>query len=213
MFDAKGSAAESELWMDARLIQNVYRRGNSYQSVLARLDSPASFDQFKNLLSTNPQLNVQVRRETDFYAEQSAQMTGLIRGIGYTIAFLMGIGAVFAAILTMHTAVSARTREIATLRALGFNVVSVLISVLGESMALALIGGATGGLVAYAAFNGYQTSTMNFQTFSQLAFAFRVTPQLLVQGLSYALMMGFIGGVFPAIRAARLPIASALREL
>lgn len=213
VFDAKGSAAESEVWMDARLIQNVYRRGNSYQSVLARLDSPAAFDQFKNWLSTNPQLNVQVRRETDFYAEQSATMTGLIRGIGYTIAFLMGIGAVFAAILTMHTAVSARTREIATLRALGFNVVSVLISVLGESMALALIGGAAGGLVAYAAFNGYQTSTMNFQTFSQLAFAFRVTPQLLVQGLSYALVMGFIGGVFPAIRAARLPIASALREL
>jgi putative ABC transport system permease protein len=213
VFDADGSASESELWMDARLIQNVYRRGNSYQSVLARLDSPAAFDQFKNWLSTNPQLNVQVRRETDFYAEQSAQMTGLIRGIGYTIAFLMGIGAVFAAILTMHTAVSARTREIATLRALGFNVVSVLISVLGESMALALIGGAAGGVIAYTGFNGYQTSTMNFQTFSQLAFAFRVTPELLVQGLSYALVMGFVGGVFPAIRAARLPIASALREL
>lgn len=213
VFDAKGSAAESELWADSKLIQDVYRRGNSYQSVLVRLDSPASFDAFKNALTTNPQLNVQVKRETDYYAAQSETMTVLIKGIGYTIAFLMGLGAIFGAILTMNTAVSARTREIATLRALGFNTISVLISVLGESMALAAIGGVAGGLLGFAAFNGYQTSTMNFQTFSQIAFAFRVTPSLLVQGLSYALTMGFIGGVVPAIRAARLPIPSALREL
>ena len=213
VFEDKGSVAESELWADAKLIQNVYRRGNSYQSVLVRLDSPASFDTFKNALTTNPQLNVQVRRETDYYAEQSETMTVLIKGIGYTIAVLMGLGAVFGAILTMNTAVSARTREIATLRALGFNTPSVLISVLGESMALAAIGGLAGGLLGFAAFNGYQTSTMNFQTFSQIAFAFRVTPGLLMQGLTYALVMGFIGGVVPAIRAARLPISSALREL
>ena len=213
IFDAKGSAAESELWADAKLIQDVYRRGNSYQSMLVKLDSPASFETFKNALTTNPQLNVQVRRETDYYAAQSETMTTLIKGIGYTIAFLMGMGAVFGAILTMNTAVSARTREIATLRALGFNTPAVLISVLGESMALAAIGGLAGGLLGFAAFNGYQTSTMNFQTFSQVAFAFRVTPSLLFQGLFYALIMGFIGGVFPAIRAARLPISSALREL
>jgi len=213
IFEDKGSVAESELWADAKLIQNVYRRGNSYQSVLVRLDSPASFDAFKNALTTNPQLNVQVRRETDYYAAQSETMSALIKGIGYTIAFLMGLGAVFGAILTMNTAVSARTREIATLRALGFNTPSVLVSVLGESMALAAIGGLAGGLLGFVAFNGYQTSTMNFQTFSQIAFAFRVTPSLLVQGLTYALVMGFIGGVVPAIRAARLPISSALREL
>ena len=213
VFDAVGSVAESEIWCDARLLQGVYRRGNTYQSVLARLDTPASFDTFKNWLTTNPQLNVQVRRETDYYAAQSTTMTGLIRGIGYAIAALMGIGAVFGAILTMYTAVASRIREIATLRALGFNTSSVIVSVLGESMALAAIGGAAGGLLAYAAFNGYQTSTMNFQTFSQIAFAFAVTPALLVQGLSYALAMGLVGGLLPAIRAARLPIPSALREL
>jgi putative ABC transport system permease protein len=120
---------------------------------------------------------------------------------------------VFGAILTMFTAVSTRTREIATLRALGFNTTSVLVSVLTESLTLAAIGGLGGGLLAYLAFNGYQTSTMNFQTFSQVAFAFAVTPGLLIQGLSYALIMGFIGGLAPAIRAARLPIPSALREL
>jgi putative ABC transport system permease protein len=212
-FTAEGSVAETEIWCDSRVLQGVYRRGNSYQSVLARLDSPASFDTLKNWLTTNPQLNVQVRRETDYYQAQSTTMTSLIRGVGYTIAALMGIGAVFGAILTMYTAVASRTREIATLRALGFNTTSVIVSVLTESLALAALGGLTGGLLAYLAFNGYQTSTMNFQTFSQVAFAFAVTPALLVQGLGYALIMGLIGGLMPAIRAARLPISSALREL
>jgi putative ABC transport system permease protein len=213
IFTAKGSVAESELWADTRLLQGVYRRGNSYQSVLARLDSPASFDTFKNWLTTNPQLNVQVRRENEYYSAQSTTMTSLIRGVGYSIAALMGIGAVFGAILTMYTAVASRTREIATLRALGFNTGSVLVSVLTESMALAVLGGVIGGIVAYFGFNGYQTATMNFQTFSQVAFAFAVTPSLMIQGLSYAMTMGFIGGLLPAIRAARLPISSALREL
>jgi putative ABC transport system permease protein len=213
IFESGGTVAETEIWCDTRLIQGVYQRGNSYQSLLGRLDSPDSFDTFKNWLTTNPQLNVQVRRENEFYAAQSQVMTGLIRGIGYTIAVLMGIGAVFGAILTMYTAVATRTREIATLRALGFNTGSVLISVLVEALALAAIGGGIGGAAAYLAFNGYQTSTMNFQTFSQVAFAFAVTRTLLVQGLSYALIMGFVGGLMPAIRAARLPIASALREL
>ena len=213
IFESNGSVGETEIWCDSHLIQGIYQRGNSYQSVLARLDSPAAFDTFKNWLTSNPQLNVQVQRESDFYAQQSQTMSSLIRGIGYTIALLMGIGAVFGAILTMYTAVSTRTREIATLRALGFNTGSVLISVLAESLALAAIGGVFGGLTAYFAFNGYQTSTMNFQTFSQVAFAFRVTRALLFQGLSYALMMGLVGGLMPAIKAARLPIATALREL
>ena len=140
-------------------------------------------------------------------------MTQLINSIGFIIAALMGVGAVFGALLTMYTAVASRTREIATLRALGFNTVSVLISVLGESIALAVLGGVIGGVLAYVGFNGYETSTMNFQTFSQVAFAFRVTPRLLALGVIYALIMGFIGGLFPALRAARLPIATALREL
>ncbi len=212
-FTSGGSVSETEIWCDSRLIQGVYRRGNSYQSVLARLESPASFDTFRNWLTTNPQLNLQVRRETEYYAAQSTVMTSLIRGIGYTIAALMGIGAIFGAILTMYTAVATRTREIATLRALGFNTASVLVSVLAESFALAVLGGLAGGAAAYLAFNGYETSTMNFQTFSQVAFAFAVTPSLLVQGLVYALAMGLVGGLLPAIRAARLPISAALREL
>ena len=213
MFEARGSVAETEIWADSRLLQGIYRRGNSYQSVLARLDSPASFATFKNWITTNPQLNMQVQRENDYYSAQSTTMTSLIRGIGYVIAGLMGIGAIFGAILTMYTAVASRTREIATLRALGFNTSSVLVSVLGESLSLAALGGLVGGLAAYLAFNGYQTSTMNFQTFSQVAFAFAVTPALLFQGLFYSLIMGLVGGLWPAIRAARLPIASALREL
>jgi len=213
IFEAGGSVSESEIWCDSRLIQGVYQRGNSYQSVVAALDSPASFDTFKNWLTANPQLNVQVRLESDYYAQQSQVMTGLINGIGYTVAVLMGIGAVFGAILTMYTAVSTRTREIATLRALGFNAGAVLISVLAESLALAALGGILGGATAYLAFNGYQTSTMNFQTFSQVAFAFAVTRSLMIQGLSYALVMGLVGGLMPAIRASRLPIATALREL
>ena len=213
IFESRGSVSESEIWCDSRLIQGVYQRGNSYQSVVAALDSPASFDTFKNWLTANPQLNVQVRRETEYYAQQSQVMTGLINGIGYTVAVLMGIGAVFGAILTMYTAVATRTREIATLRALGFNAGAVLISVLAESLALAALGGILGGATAYLAFNGYQTSTMNFQTFSQVAFAFAVTRTLMIQGLSYALVMGLVGGLMPAIRASRLPIATALREL
>ena len=213
MFEADGGIYETEIWCDSRVLQGAYRRGNSYQTVLARLDSSESFNTFRDWLLANPQVNVQVRRETEYYAAQSRALSGLIQGVGYGIAALMGIGAVFGAILTMYTAVSTRAREIATLRALGFNTTSVVVSVLVESLALAALGGVMGGVAAYLAFNGYQTSTMNFQTFSQVAFAFQVTPQLLVMGLVYALLMGLVGGLFPAIRAARLPIPSALREL
>jgi putative ABC transport system permease protein len=213
VFETDGSIAETEIWCDSRVLQGAYRRGNSYQTVLARLDSSQTFDQFRDWLTTNPQVNLQVRREEEYYAQQSRALTTLIRTVGFGIAALMGIGAVFGAILTMYTAVSTRSREIATLRALGFNTTSVVISVLTESLALAAIGGAIGGVLAYAAFNGYQTSTMNFSTFSQVAFAFQVTPQLLTMGLTYALLMGLVGGLFPALRAARLPIPSALREL
>jgi putative ABC transport system permease protein len=213
VFEADGGVAETEIWGDVRILQGVYQRGNTFQVVLARLESEDSLRTFSDWLTTNPQLNVMVRRENEYYAAQSQVMTQLIQSIGFGIAALMGIGAVFGAILTMYTAVATRAREIATLRALGFNTAAVLASVVGESMALGAIGGLIGGIIAYVGFNGYQTSTMNFQTFSQVAFAFRVTPGLLVTGLGYALAMGFIGGLFPAIRAARLPIPTALREL
>jgi putative ABC transport system permease protein len=154
-----------------------------------------------------------IRRENEYYAGQSQAMTRLIQTIGFGIAGLMGIGAIFGAILTMYTAVASRAREIATLRALGFSTSAVLVSVLGEAIVLGVIGGSIGALAAYIGFNGYQTSTINFQTFTQVAFAFRVTPQLVGMGLFYALAMGLIGGLLPAVRAARLPISSALREL
>jgi putative ABC transport system permease protein len=213
VFEAGGGVAETEVWVDARVLQGIYNRGNSYQTVLARLESSESFDTFRDWLITNPQLNVQVRRETEYYAEQSRALSGLIRGVGFGIAGLMGVGAIFGAILTMYTAVSTRSREIATLRALGFNTTSVIVSVIVESLALGAIGGVIGGLGAYFGFNGYQTSTINFQTFSQVAFAFRVTPELLVTGLIYSLAIGLIGGLLPALKAARLPIPTALREL
>ena len=213
IFESDGSVSETEMWADARVIQGAFRRGNSYQAGLARLTSPAEYQKFKDWLTTNPQLNVSVVPETEYYAAHSRTLTTVIRTVGFGIAVLMGFGAVFGAILTMYTAVSTRTREIATLRALGFNTASVLVSVLAESFGLAAIGGALGGLIAYVGFNGYQTSTMNWQSFSQVAFAFAVTPGLLAQGLGYALVMGLIGGLLPAVRAARLPISSALREL
>jgi putative ABC transport system permease protein len=213
MFDTGGTVAETEMWCDVRVLQGVYRRGNSYQSVLVRLDSPSAFDTFKDKLGSDPRVDVQIKRESDYYAEQSTGLTTLIEGVGYAIALLMGIGAVFGAWLTMYSAVVARTREIATLRALGFGSGPVLISVMGESVFLALIGGAIGATLAYVGFNGYQASTMNWQTFSQVAFGFAVTPQLLTQGLIYAVLMGLVGGIFPAVRAARLPISKALREL
>lgn len=212
-FESDGSVAETEIWCDARFLQGAYRRGNTYQSVLATLDTPSSYDAFKDWLTANPQIKVQVQRENDYYASQSQTLSTLIRTVGFAIAALMAVGAIFGAILTMYTAVATRVREIATLRALGFNSGAVLISILAESLALAAIGGLAGGVLAYLGFNGYQTSTMNFQTFSQVAFAFRVTPRLLVLGLVWSLAMGLIGGLLPAVRAARLPISKALREL
>jgi putative ABC transport system permease protein len=213
IFDANGSAAESEIWCDAKVLQPAYRRGNSYQSVYARLETVDTFQQFKDTLTTDPRVSVTVVREPDYYAGQSTVLQTIIRYIGTTIAALMGIAAVFGAVNTMYTAVATRTREIATLRALGFGSFPVVFSVLAESMVLALIGGVIGGLAAWAAFDGYQTSTMNFQSFSQVAFAFAVTPALLGQALLYSLLMGLLGGLFPAWRAARMPVVTALREL
>jgi putative ABC transport system permease protein len=212
-FTANGGIAESEIWTDAKVLQAAYNRGDSFQSVYARLSSPSTFSEFKDALTANPQLNVKVARQTDFYAEQSQVVTTLITTLGVLIAALMAVGAVFAALNTMYSAVAARTREIATLRALGFGGGAVVVSVMLESLLLALTGGAIGGGLAYCAFNNFHTSTMNFQTFSAVAFAFKVTPQLLAQGTVWAVLIGMIGGLFPAVRAARLPIAAALREL
>lgn len=213
IFAANGALSESEIWCDVGVLQPAYRRGSTFQSVYAKLESPEAFNQFKDALTTDPRLDVKVVRETDYYAEQSQLLYGIITGLGFGIAFLMGLGAVFGALNTMYTAVSARTREIATLRALGFQSGPVVVSVLAESLLLALIGGAVGAAAAYFVLNGYQAATMNWASFSQVAFSFAVTPRLLIQALVFSLLMGLIGGLFPAIRAARLPVATALREL
>jgi putative ABC transport system permease protein len=213
IFDANGSAAESELWCDARVLQSAYRRGNSYQSVYLRLEDPDSLQALKDALTTDPRLNVTAIREPEYFAQQSQVLQTVIRSIGFAIAGLMGLGAIFGAVNTMYSAVSTRTREIATLRALGFGSGSVVVSVLVEALLLSLVGGAIGGLAAWAAFDGYQTATMNWQSFSQVAFAFAVTPSLLLRGLLYAALMGLLGGLLPALRAARLPVVTALRQL
>ena len=153
IFESGGTVSETELWADARALQGAYRRGNSYQSMLVRLDSPESYNGFKDWLTSNPQLRVSVRKEEEYYTAQALTLTNLIQTVGFGIAALMGIGAVFGAILTMYTAVATRSREIATLRALGFNGVSVVISVLAESLALAALGGLVGGSAAYLGFN------------------------------------------------------------
>jgi putative ABC transport system permease protein len=178
-----------------------------------KLSSTNAFDEFKDALTTDPRLSVKVVRQNEYYAEQSTVVYNLITGLGTLIASLMALGAVFGALNTMYSAVAARTREIATLRALGFGSGPVVISILLESLTLALVGGAVGAGIAYLVFDGFQAATMNWQSFSQVAFAFQVTPALLARGVIYATVIGFIGGCFPAIRAARLPVAQALREL
>jgi putative ABC transport system permease protein len=211
-FSAGGALWESELWTDARVLQPAYQRGNSFQTVYAKLESPAAFDRFKDALTTDPRLDVQVMRESEYFGNQGRTLNGIIRGLGFTVSILMGIGAVFGALNTMYSAVSSRTREIATLRALGFGAGAVVVSVMAEAALLALAGGAVGAAGAWALFDGYRAATLNWDTFSQVTFAFDVTPALLVQGTVLALVLGLVGGLFPAIRAARLPVTAALRE-
>ncbi len=213
IMDSGGSAFDSEVWADAVVLNQTYKRpADIFSSVTVRLTSPAAFSAFKSALSADPRLTVQADRERDYYAKQSGAVSTMIRVLGYLVAFIMGIGAVFGAFNTMYSAVSARSREIATLRALGFRPGSVVLAFLAESLVISLIGGLLGCLAALP-FNGLTTDALNWQTFSQLAFAFRVTPGLLAWGLAFALFMGFWGGLLPSIRAARLPIATALREL
>jgi putative ABC transport system permease protein len=213
IFEDGGSVSESEVWTDATALQGVYNRGSSYQSMRVRLTSASAAESFAKALADDPRLKLKAVTEKAYYDEQSKTLQTLVRTIGITIAILMGLGAIFAALNTMYSAVSARTREIATLRALGFGSTPVVISVLVEALLIGIVGGIAGMLIAYFAFNGMRASTMNFSTFSQITFAFTVTPQILVTGLVYALGLAFIGGLLPSVRAARLPITTGLREL
>ena len=207
-----GGVYSSEAWGDLTVMQAAYKRGSSLESVFVKLAVPGDFQRFKDSLTSNPQLTVSVDRETDFYAEQSKAMNIFITTAGAFIAILMGIGAIFGAVNTMYNSVTSRAAEIATLRALGFGRSPVLLSVLVEGMLLGLVGGVVGGALAYLLFNGIETSTLG-SNFAQVAFSFRVTPELLTRGAVYALLMGLFGGLLPAIRAVRMPIASSLRQL
>lgn len=212
-FEANGSVSESELWTDVRVLQNAYRRGNSFQSVRVRLESPESIETLRQVLEEDPRIDPDVMTERDYYSSQSRGLVQFIKLIGYPLTILMAIGAIFGALNSMYSSVSVRGKEIATLRALGFGPTAVLVSTVVESILLALAGGLLGGLLAYVVFNGFQVSTLNGVSFSQVVFNFAVTPELLIQGLKAALLIGAVGGLFPAIRAARLPVAQALREL
>jgi len=212
-FDAGGSVSESELWTDVRVLQGAYRRGNSFQSVRVKLESPESIETLRQALDEDPRIDPDVMSEREYYSSQSQGLVQFIKLIGYPLTILMAIGAVFGALNSMYSSVSVRGKEIATLRALGFGPTAVLFSTVIESVLLALVGGLLGGLLAYLVFNGFTASTLNGQSFSQVVFDFAVTPELLVQGMKAALIIGIVGGFFPAIRAARLPVAQALREL
>jgi len=210
---ASGDAMDSEIWGDAAVVADTYRRGGSRASVTVRLDNPAAFDAFKASLLANPQLQVDVSTTYDYFSKQSEGVSTFLTAIGIVVGSIMAIGAIFGALNTMFAAVAARAREIATLRAIGFRGLPVVVAVMLETMLLALLGGVIGGLLAWLVFNGYSASTLAQGTVGKLSFELKVSPELLWVGLLWALTIGFIGGLFPAMRAARLPVTTALREL
>lgn len=211
-FADNGSVSESELWTDVRVLQSMYRRGNSFQSVRVKLESPGAIGTFAQSLKDDPRIDVDVHSEKEFYSQQSEYLAKFIRVVGYPLTFLMAIGAIFGALNTMYSSVAARGKEIATLRALGFGPLSILTSTIIESAALAILGGILGGGLAWLFLNGYTVTTLNGASFSQVVFDFAVTPDLLAQGLVAAVLIGLVGGLFPAVRAVRIPVSVALRE-
>ena len=213
IFDAGGSSFDSEVWCDSKVLNQVYKRPEGvFQSATVRLTSPDAFQKFKDTLVSDPKLTLDVSRETEYYDKQSRQLTTLITVLGGLVAGIMGIGAIIGSLNTMYSAVAERGREIATMRALGFTGASVVVSFVVEALLISAVGGLL-GCVAVLPLNGLTTGAMNFQTFSHLAFAFRITPPLLAGGILFALVMGVAGGLPPAIRAARRPVAAALRSL
>jgi putative ABC transport system permease protein len=207
-----GDEHDSELWADADVVASTYRRGDSRTSVTVRLKSPSDFSAFKAAVTADPRFKVDASTTRDYYNRQSRDLTQLIRVLGTTVGIIMAIGAVFGALNTMYAAVATRTREIATLRAMGFRGGPVVVSVLIETLLLAIAGGVIGAVLAWALFDHYTASTLG-ANFSEVVFEFRVTPALLAAGLKWALAIGFVGGLFPAVRAARMPVTEGLREL
>jgi putative ABC transport system permease protein len=211
VFDS-GDSHNSELWGDTGVVGSTYRRGSSTSSVSMRLTSADAFEALKAALTTDPRIKVDVATTRSYYNQQSEAITRAIRVLGITVGVIMAVGAIFGALNTMYAAVATRAREIATLRAIGFRGLPVIVSVLLETMLLALLGGALGAALAWAIFDNYTASTLG-SNFSQVVFAFKVSPALLWSGLTWALAIGFIGGLFPAVRAARIPVTVGLREL
>jgi putative ABC transport system permease protein len=211
VFTADDAAFESEVWGDIDLMMPAFQR-NGYQSMTVKLADPSMFESFKTTVEGDPRLYLQPQREQEYYAEQSRAMTTVIRVFGTFVTLILSIGAVFGAMNTMYAAVAYRTREIGTLRALGFSRFRIVTAFLAESMALAVVGGAIGCLLALPV-HGLSTGTTNFTSFSEVAFKFRITPALLAGGLLFSAVMGAVGGLLPAIRAARIPVARALREI
>lgn len=213
IFDAGGSAFDSEIWADANIVNGAYQRPPGvYQSVTAKLRSAEDFTAFKTALERDPRAKLQASREPAYYESQSQLVTTLITVLGTIVAIVMGLGAILAALNTMYSAVSERSREIAVLRALGFQGGSIILSFLAEALIIAIIGGVIGCLVVLPV-NGITTGTINWQTFSHLSFAFRITPDLLIWGVVFAIFMGVLGGLPPAIRAARANVSTTLRAL
>ena len=212
IFSADGGGHESEVWMDLPVVQDLFRGPGVISSLRIAARSPSDIALLKQSIEADRRLDMTVTDEQTYYGKQSERLTALITGFGYAVAVIMGIGALFAALNTMFSAVSARTIEIATLRALGFGGMPVMMSVVVEAMMLAASGGAIGGLIAYLGFNGSTVSTLNQASFSQVAFDFAVTPALITKGITIALVLGLIGGLMPAWRAASLPVTAALRR-
>ncbi len=212
LFESGGSIHESEVWVDHAVLAAELNRGWGYSSMIVRLESPLDLEVFGKAMADDPQLETKAVTESSYYSEQSTGVTALITNFGYSVALIMAVGAIFGALNTMYSAVSTRSVEIATLRALGFSPIPVVMSVLVESTLLALIGGLLGSGLAYTFFNGYTASTMG-STFSQVSFDFAVTAELILQGIGWSCVLGLVGGLFPSITAARLPITVALRGM
>jgi ABC-type antimicrobial peptide transport system permease subunit len=211
IFTADDAAFESELWGDVDLMMPAFQR-DGYQSMTVRLADPSMFDSFKATIEGDPRLHLVPQREQDYYAEQSRALTTVIRVFGAFVTLILSIGAMFGAMNTMYAAVAYRTREIGTLRALGFSRFRIVTAFLAESIALAMVGGVIGCILALPV-HGLSTGTTNFTSFSEVAFKFRITPALMLGGLLFSAVMGAVGGLLPAIRAARIPVARALREI
>lgn len=210
VFAADGSVFESEIWGDLPVVQSLFKRNNVFQTVRARIDGPAALAELKRFADTDPRMKLDVKSEQEYFAEQSSQTSDLIQKLGWPLAIAMALGALAGALNTMYSSVAARSVEIATLRAIGFGGLPAFVGTLAESLLLAGIGGALGAVATYLVFDGFTTSTLG-AGFTQVVFSFRLTPALIAQGLVLALTVGLIGGLLPAVRAARMPIVKGLQ--